>query len=271
MIASWMIVFREVLEMSLVLGVLMTATVGAQHSRRWIFLGALLGFLGAVVVALLMEEMEASMDGSGEFIFNAVVLSIAACLLAWTVLWMSQNGREMSMRMKHIGSSVSSGELPTTALFIVALSAVMREGSEAVFFLFGAAQDAQSDGWGMLLGGLLGLLSGVAVGFVLYRGLARIPVQSLFMVLSWLLMLLAAGMASQAAVNLTLIEVLPPLVDTLWDTSSWLSMESILGELLHVLMGYDDHPSGMQLLVFILFLSGMIVLQQRHRHDSIQP
>lgn len=268
MIASWIIVFREILEMTLVLGVLLAATVGAQHSRRWIFLGALIGFMGAVVVALLMEEMEASMDGSGEFIFNAVVLSIAACLLAWTVLWMSEHGRDMSMRMKQLGSSVSSGELPSTALFIVTLSAVMREGSEAVFFLFGAAQDAQSDGWGMLQGGVLGLLSGAAVGYVLYRGLARIPVQSLFMVLSWLLMFLAAGMASQAAVNLTIIEVLPVLTERLWDTSSWLSMESMLGEVLHVLIGYDDRPNAMQVLVFTIFLAAMIVLQQRKRHHS---
>jgi len=268
MISSWIIVFREVLEMTLVLGVLLAATQGAAGSRRWIGLGMLVGFLGAVVVALLMEKMEASVDGNGEFIFNAVVLSIAACLLAWTVLWMSQHGREMSMRMKHIGSSVASGELPSTALFVVALSAVMREGSEAVFFLFGAAQEGQSDGWGMLLGGIFGLLTGAGVGYVLYRGLARIPLQSLFMVLAWLLMLLAAGMASQAAFNLTVIDALPVLVDKLWDTSSWLSMESILGEVLHVLMGYDDRPNAMQVLVFVIFLTGMLVLQQRRAHPS---
>jgi len=263
MISSWVIVFREVLEMALILGVLLAATQGAQHSRRWIGLGMLGGLLGAVVVALLMDEMESSMDGRGEYFFNAVVLFLASVLLAWTVLWMSQHGREMSMRMKQIGSSVSSGELPTTALFFVALSAVMREGSEAVFFLFGAAQTGDSEGFQMLWGGILGLLTGAAVGFVLYRGLARIPVKQLFMVLSWLLMLLAAGMASQAAANLTMIEVLPELIGTLWDSSAWLSVESIPGELLHVLMGYDDQPNAMQVLVFAVFFMGMVVFKYK--------
>jgi len=267
MISSWVIVFREVLEMALVLGVLLAATKGAQHSRRWIGFGMLTGLFGAIVVALLMEEMEASVNGDGEFIFNAVVLSIASCLLAWTVLWMSQHGKAMAMRMKHIGSSVTAGDLPTTALFVVALSAVMREGSEAVFFLFGAAEAGKSDAWNILSGSLLGMLSGACVGYILYRGLLHIPMKSLFSVLGWLLMLLAAGMASQAAVNLTLIEVLPPLVDTLWNTSSWLPAESIIGEVLHVMIGYDDQPNAMQVLVFSVFLIAMIVL--KHQRQTI--
>ncbi len=264
MISAWVIVFREVLEMSLVVGVLLAATAGAQHSRRWIALGMGAGALGALLVAWLMEAMEASMDGNGEFVFNAVVLSVAALLLAWTVLWMSQHGRAMSQQMKQMGTSVASGELPATALFVVTLAAVMREGSEAVFFLFGAAQESQADGWSMLQGGLLGLLSGVVLGAVLYFGLLKIPLKHLFSVLSWLLMLLAAGMASQAALNLTLIDALPVLVDTVWDSSSWLSMESMMGEFLHVMMGYDDHPNAMQVLVFVLFFVGVSLLK-KHR------
>jgi len=268
MLSAWVIVFREVLEMSLVVGVLLAATVGAQHSRRWIALGMLAGFAGALLVAWLMEAMEASMGGNGEFVFNAVVLSVASLLLAWTVLWMSQHGRAMSQRMKQMGSSVTTGELPATALFVVTLSAVMREGSEAVFFLFGAAQAGHSDGWAMLQGGGLGLLSGALLGAVLYFGLLKVPLKHLFSVLSWLLVLLAAGMASQAALNLTVIDVLPVLVDTLWDSSSWLSMESLMGELLHVMVGYDDHPNAMQVLVFVLFFVGILVLkrhQQAHQ------
>ncbi|MDQ6991268.1 MAG: FTR1 family protein [Mariprofundaceae bacterium] len=265
MISSWIIVFREVLEMALVLGVLLAATKGAQHSRRWIGFGAFIGFLGAVIVAFLMEEMESSVHGNGEFIFNAVLLSLAACLLAWTVLWMSQHGRDMTMRMQQIGSSVTAGDLPTTALFVVALSAVMREGSEAVFFLFGAAESGNSDAWNIVWGSLLGMLSGAGVGYILYRSLLHIPMQSLFRVLAWLLMFLAAGMASQAAANLTMIEVLPPLVEILWNTSSWLPVESIIGEVLHVMIGYDDQPNGMQVLVFAVFLMGMIVLNRQQK------
>jgi len=266
MMSAMVIVFREVLEMSIVLGVLMAATTGSLESRRWIGFGTLLGLLGAVVIALFMAELESSMDGGGEFIFNAVVLSLAAILIAWTVIWMAKHGREMSLRMRQVGQSVSQGDLPVTALFFVTLAAVMREGSEAVFFLFGAAQSAQQDGWDIVYGGAVGLLLGAMVGFILYRGLVRIPIKHMFLVVGWLLMLLAAGMASQAAANLVMVDMLPPLVDTLWDTSKLLSMESIPGELLHVLMGYDERPSGVQVLVFAVFLSLVLMLKYRSEH-----
>jgi len=266
MMSAMIIVFREVLEMSIVLGVLLAATTGSVLSRRWIGFGTLLGLLGAVIVALFMEELETSMSGDGEFVFNAVVLALASILIAWTVIWMAKHGREMSAHMRQVGQSVAEGELPGTALFFVTLAAVMREGSEAVFFLFGAAQSAQQDGWDIVWGGAVGLLLGAVVGFILYRGLIRIPVKHMFLVVGWLLMLLAAGMASQAAANLIIVDMLPSLVDTLWDSSAVLSMESILGEFLHVLMGYDDRPSGMQILVFIVFLASILMIKYRSEH-----
>jgi len=250
--SALIIVFREMLEMALVLGVLLAATGGMPGTRRWIGLGGLAGVGGAVLIALFMEELENAATGDGEFLFNAGVLMLASALIAWTVIWMSKHGREMSARMRHVGQSVVEGELPKTALAIVSMAAVMREGGEAVFFLFGAARSAQGDGSGMLLGGLMGVISGVLVGYVIYKGLMHIPLKHLFAVVGWILILLAAGMASQAVQNLVLIDVLPSLTDPLWDSSGWLPESSFIGEILHVMIGYADQPSGMQFLVFVI-------------------
>lgn len=263
MISSLVIVFREMLEMALVIGVLMAATQGVSGSRRWIGIGVFGGLMGAAFFGLFMEQMEATFDGEGEFIFNAVILLLASILIAWTVFWMSRHGREMSQRMKQVGASVKEGDLPYTALAVVALSAVMREGSEAIFFLFGAAQSIPEDGWDMLIGGLMGAGSALVIGTILYLGLVRIPVKQLFSVAGWLLMLLAAGMASQASWNLVVIGWLPPLVDPLWNSSAILSSSSMFGELLHVLAGYDDQPSAMQVIVFVLSLTAMVSLNYR--------
>ncbi len=263
MIPSLVIVFREMLEMVLVVSVLMVATRDLPGSRKWIGLGVLGGLLGAVFLGIFMEQMEATFEGEGEFIFNAVVLLLASVLIAWTVLWMSSHGREMAQRMQQVGGSVKSGDLPHTALAIVALSAVMREGSEAAFFLFGAAQGVQADGWSMLMGGIMGGIAALIIGGLLYFGLLRIPLKHLFRVAGWLLMLLAAGMASQASWNLVVIEWLPPLVDPLWNSSALLSSSSAMGELLHVLIGYDDQPSGLQVIVFVVSLSLMALLNYR--------
>jgi len=269
MISSMVIVFREMLEMVLVVGVLLAATRGLTGSRFWIGLGVFGGLLGAVFLAVFMERMEASFDGDGEFIFNAVVLLLASTLIAWTVLWMSKHGRMMAQHMKQIGGSVKEGDLPYTALAIVALSAVMREGSEAAFFLFGAAQGISDDGWSMFFGGLMGAGVALAMGSLLYLGLVRIPLKRLFSVIGWLLMLLAAGMASQAASNLVMIGWLPPLVDPLWNSSALLSSSSLFGELLHVLVGYDDQPSALQVIVFAVSMVMMVTLYYRLQSSTV--
>jgi len=263
MIAALVIVFREMLEMVLVLGILLAATRGLAGSRRWIGFGIGGGLIGALIVALFMEEMEAAFNGAGEFLFNAIVLLLASGLIAWTVFWMTNHGRELSTRMKQVGNSVKDGTLPYTALAIVSLSAVMREGSEAAFFLFGAAQTAQTDGWGLMAGGILGMVTAFATGAVIYAGMIRVPVHHLFSVAGWMLMLIASGMASQAAMNLVTINWLPPLIDRIWDTSWLLPQTSLLGEILHVLIGYDEGPSGIQFLVFIGSLLTMALLYHR--------
>ncbi len=263
MLSALVIVFREMLEMALVIGVLLAATRGLAGSRAWIGLGIAGGLFGAVVVAVFMEELESSISGSGEFIFNAGVLLTAALLIAWTVIWMSEHGQQMSARMRQIGASVSEGGLPSTALALVALSAVMREGSEAVFFLFGAVRTVPTDGWSLFIGGLLGAGAALAIGSVLYLGLSRIPLKRLFSVASWLLMFMAAGMVSEAAANLVIIEWLPALGERLWDISGLLSTQNLFGDFLHVLIGYDPAPSGIQLLAYGLALTIMVTLYRR--------
>jgi len=270
MTSALIIVFREMLEMALVLGVLLAATKGLQTSRRWISAGIGAGVVGALLFAGFMEEIESSANGDGEFLFNAAVLGIASLLIAWTVVWMSKHGREMAERMKRVGQQVADGDAPRMALAVVAAAAVLREGGEAVFFLFGAAQTAQSDGASVLTGAGMGIVLGVMTAYLIYRGLVRIPLRHLFGVIGWLLIVVAAGMASQAVENLVMIDVLPPIIDPLWDSSAWLPQSGVMGEILHVMIGYSDQPSAMQVVVFAVALLGMALLNQRLRSSSVR-
>jgi len=106
----------------------------------------------------------------------------------------------------------------------------------------------------MLGGGVLGLAGGAAIGAVIYLGLLAIPVRRLFAVTSWLILLLAAGMASQGAAFLMQANLLPSLGNELWDTSSILSERSMLGLLLHVLVGYSAQPAGIQVVFYLATL-----------------
>ena len=91
-------------------------------------------------------------------------------------------------------------------------------------------------------------------GAALYFGLLRIPTKHLFTVTSWLILLLAAGMASQAAAFLLQADLLPPLGPSLWDTSFLLSEHSLAGRVLHTLIGYTAQPAGIQLAFYLATL-----------------
>jgi len=180
-------------------------------------------------------------------LFNACVLFAAVLMIGWHVIWMSSHGREMARQMKELGGAVQAGSSSLAMLLAVVALAVLREGSEIVLFLTGMV----AGGAGGLFPGLgLGIVAGTAVGLALYFGLLRIPVRHFFTATNWLLVLLAAGLASTAASYLVQANWLPEWGGQLWNSSWLLSNGSVLGNILHILIGYDAHPSGIQLVFY---------------------
>ena len=265
MLATLLLVFREVLEAALIVSIVAAATRGVPRRAAWIGAGIGLGVVGAVLVAVFAGVIAGSMSGMGQEWFNAIVLLSAVAMIGWHVVWMSRHGRELAMQMKEVGSAVSAGSRPLTALLIVVMIAVLREGSEVVLFGYGLLASGSSSS-SLALGGVLGVLAGVALGFAMYFGLLKIPMKHFFNATNGLLVLLAAGLASEAAGKLVQADALPSLVDSVWDSSWLLTDQSWLGQTLKVLIGYTAQPSGIQLAFYgatvVLLLVGMRLSSQ---------
>jgi high-affinity iron transporter len=254
MLATAIIVFREVLEASLVVGIVLAASRGVPRRGVWVTSGIATGLLGAALVAAGAGAIAAAVNGIGQELFNAAILFTAVAMLGWHNIWMNRHGRELAATAATLGKAVLGGSRPLYALALVVGIAVLREGSEVVLFLYGIAIASGVGALGMLGGGILGLAAGAAIGTVIYLGLIAIPVRRLFTVTSWLILLLAAGMASQGAAFLMQANLLPSLGNELWDTSSILSERSMLGLLLHVLIGYSAQPAGIQVVFYLATL-----------------
>src|SRR6186997_1188799 len=242
MLGALLIVFREVLEAGLIVGIVMAATRGVPGRGRWITIGIAGGVLGAGVVVMLM----------------------------WHNAWMARHGREIADEMRRVGTAVSEGTKPLTALAVVIGLAVLREGSEVVLFLYGIMAQGTS-GSALLAGGVLGIAAGAAFTALTYFGLLAIPNRHIFSVTSWLIALLAAGMAAQSVQFLNGAGLVESLDQTVWDTSWLLSEGSILGRLLHILVGYTERPTEMQLLVYVAILIAMYVLMRIARPSPRNP
>lgn len=266
MLGSLIIVFREVLEAGLIVGIVLAATQGVAGRGRWIVIGIGAGIFGAAMVAMFAGAISQAFEGAGQELFNAGVLGAAVIMLMWHNAWMARHGREIAAEMRQVGTDVSEGARPLTALAIVIGLAVLREGSEVVLFLYGIMASGTS-ATSLLAGSVLGIAAGAAFTALTYYGLLAIPNRYIFSVTSWLIALLAAGMAAQSVQFLNNAGVAEVLGRTVWDTSWILSESSLLGRLLHTLIGYTERPTELQLVAYIGTLVAMALLMRVARNS----
>lgn len=269
MLGSAIIVFRETLEAALIIGIVAVATRNLRGRNLWLAGGMVAGVLGSLLVALFTGRIADLAEGMGQELFNAGILVLAAVMLAWHNIWMARHGMQLAREAKQLGADVSSGNREMSALALVVGLAILREGSETALFLYGMLSGGGESPASVLAGGALGLALGCAAGVALYAGVLRVPARYFFSATSWLILLLAAAMASQAARFLVQADLLPSLASPLWNTSWLLDDQSLLGRLLHTLAGYDASPSGIQVLFYVatlaLILTGMRLVRLRPR------
>jgi high-affinity iron transporter len=250
-LAALIIVFREVFEAGLIIGIVLAVTGSVPHRNRWIGGGVLAGVLAACVVAAFAGALSQLFAGMGQEVFNAAILAIAVMMLTWHNVWMAHHGREMAGEMRAVGQAVADGTKSLLALAVVVGVAVLREGSEVALFLYGVVASGGGSAANLAIGGFIGLALGAAVCLLTYSGLMRIPQRALFATTTALITLLAAGMAAQAVAFLERANWLNSLDTVIWDSGWLLSETSIPGRALHTLVGYTDQPTEMQLLIYV--------------------
>ncbi|MDP9103678.1 MAG: FTR1 family protein [Pseudomonadota bacterium] len=262
MLGALLIVFREMIEAGLIVGIVLAATKGVAGRGLWVGSGVGAGVLGACILAIFAGGLASLFHGSGQELFNALILVLAVAMLTWHNVWMASHGREISRELKAVGAEVSKGSRSLMALAVVVGVAVLREGSEVVLFLYGIAAGGATTAGGLLVGGALGVLGGAAMSLLMYRGLLAIPAHRLFAATTGLITLLAAGLGAQAAAYLQQAGAVTVLTTPLWDTSHILPEGSMLGRLLKTIVGYTDRPDGLQLIVWLAVVAMMLTLMR---------
>lgn len=259
MLSTAIVIFRESLEISLIMGIVLAATRELPGRLFWIIGGVFAGVLGAGLVAYFASEISNAASGVGQELFNAGILFTAALFIGWTALWMRKHVRGMSAKLRQVGMDVTAGNLPRYSLSVIIALAMLREGSEIVLFLYGMVASGET-ATSIISGSLLGIILGTAAGVAFYAGLIRLSAKYMLQVTSWILMLLVAGLASQAVGFLTAAGYFDTLSHPVWDTSWLLSDGSLFGKALHSLVGYSAKPSAIQLLTYAGTLGALVAL-----------
>jgi high-affinity iron transporter len=261
MLQTFIILFREILEIAIILTIILAATRGVPRRGYWVALGLAGGAMGAGILAFFAQNLSNAMNGVGQEVFNAIVLIIAVLMIGWTVVWMQSHGRHIAQKMKKLGKAISEGETPLYSVAAVVSLAMWREGAEIVLFMMGIISGAQTPILEVVIGGTAGTIVAILVGVGLYFGLLTLSTKHLFAVTGWLLIFLASGMSAGVASYLTAADLIPSY-GQVWDSSWLLSQNSILGKILHAMLGYNEHPSVSQLFFYITTFSIIFLLQK---------
>jgi high-affinity iron transporter len=255
MIETAIIVFREALEVAIVVALLLAATIGIAGRWLWLGIGLVAGAAGSALIALFANTITDAFSGRGQDLFNAAVLFITAGMVAWTIAWMRGHGSEIAIVTRQTGTRIRAGEAPLYLFATTVAISTLRDGSELVIFLSALRLSGTISMTDIVGGFAIGIAVGIAVGALLYGGVMWTRLRALFALITVLLAFLAAGLAAQAAALLVSSGWLPALLDPLWDMSMILDDGSTAGRLAHSIFGYVSQPSATQVLVYLGMLA----------------
>jgi len=252
------VVFREALEIALILGILVSATKNVANRSIWILSGFALGVATSILLAFFTDKISSSLEGVGQEFFNGLVLLLASFMIGWTVIWMQKHAKTLSGELKRLGNSVKEGKKPLYALAVVVLLSVVREGSEIVLFCYSYFVSGVPLNQ-IIIGTLIGMFGGSLIGIALYLGLLKAFGKYFFSVTSWLLIFLASATASAGIKFFGDAGIIDPIIDPLYDSSTILSQQSFFGKFLHIMFGYIDKPSLAQFIAYFVVLGVLAI------------
>lgn len=239
------IVWRETIEAMLVIGILhgwLSARPEARAGFPWLWGGITAGLGLAVVLAVVIMDIQSWASSGALEWFQAVMPLIACGLILQMVWWMRRHGAGLKKELE-TGMKVAADRGNWLGIAVLAAVAVGREGAETVVFLYGAVKGSSHAD--IVVGGTLGFLFAVAAYWLLSRGSRFVSWRAFFRVTEALLLLLGGSLLVDGTEKLVGLEALPPLADPLWSTARLLDDNTRAGGLVAAFTGYRATPSGM--------------------------
>jgi high-affinity iron transporter len=259
MLATLVIFLREGIEASMIVAILLAylSRIGRKDHFRDVLVGVAAALLLATGGGVAIYDTIRSYDGSRlQTIFELVTFLVAAAVLTYMTFWMRGHARTLSRELRARADAALDGRA-RWGLALLAFQAVGREGLETVVFTLAIIFSTSAAA--ALSGAAIGLAGALGIAFVIYRLGHRLNLSRFFTVVGVLLMIFAAGLLVDAVQNLQSLGWLPVLASPMWHSSSVLSQDSAVGDVLHSFFGYSDAPTPMQLLMYVSYLAVVIV------------
>lgn len=256
MFAAYLLSLREGLEAALIIGILMGALAKFQllSLKRYVWLGLVSAITASLLVAWGLDVVGVALEGRAETLFEGVMMTLAAILLTWMIFWLRRQSRTMRQELEH-EVRVETQRRGTWGLFLVAFTAVGREGLELAIFLSATRFTAGAlPTWG---GALLGLATAVFLGWLIFTTTHRLDLKRFFQISNIALLLFAAGLVAHGIHEFNEMGWIPALVAPIWDLTHFLPEDTLIGQILATLFGYNADPSLTEVMAYLVYLLGV--------------
>ncbi len=270
MIAAFILFLREGLEASLIVSIMFAALrqLGQSHQVRAVWVGVALAILASLLGGIaIYTTIHSYADTTFQTIFETATFLIAVVLLTTMTFWMQKHSRSLKKDLVAKAGNASSG----FAFGLLAFTMVGREGLESAFFTLAFA--FQTNALLLLSGALLGMLASIGLCLLIYRLGYRLDYRIFFRVMGILLLVFAAGLLGDAVQNMQTLHWLTIGTMPLWNTARFISENSVIGDLLHGIIGYAESPTVLQGLLYATYLLvvGAIFIRMTRKPGNGQP
>jgi len=264
--AELLIVFREVLEASLIVGILYTylTKIGQTGALFRLWQGVIVALAASIVGSLLFQKLAGGFHGQAEKLFEGIVMIVAAAVLGTMIIWMAKN-RNIAEDLESKAAEALDSKKLGYGIFTLAFISVFREGIETILFLYGVMMKQGSLNISL---SLVGAAMGIGLGYMIFIQGRKVPLKTFFNVSSILLIFVAAGMLAYGVHELESAGIIPDY-GRLWDINPAknpdgsyhiLHDKGNLGSLFKGLFGYNGDPSAIEFLVWLSALFSLGVM-----------
>ena len=269
MLPTYLLSLREGLEAALIIGIVLGALSKIRRSdlSPAVWLGTLSAVGVSILTAVLLTAFGMSLEEKAEQIFEGVTMLIAAGILTWMIFWMRKQARFLKSELE-AGVNKAAASTGRRAMFWMAFVAVVREGVELALFItaaFFAGDQAQltSNIIQTLAGTILGLGTAALLGWTLFATTVRLDLRRFFQVTGILLILFAAGLVAHGVHEFNEVGWIPAVIEHVWDVNAIVDENSVPGQLLRILFGYNGNPSLTEMIAYFSYLVVVIILWRR--------
>jgi high-affinity iron transporter len=265
MFSNMLITFRETLEAALVISVMLAFLNRTRQEayKRYVWWGVLAGILASFGFAFLFNAYLGGFSGRAEEIFEGLMMFLAAALLTFMIFWMMRQQQVVSELEGRVAQEIEESHV--FGLFLLALTAVLREGIETVIFLKAATfLTGGFHAWGALIG----IGGAVLIAALFFLEIRRVRIKRFFQITSLILILFAAGLVAHGIHELQEARLLPIMVEHFYDINWIINEKGFLGEMLKSLFGYNGNPSLLEVVGYLGYLTFAFVSFLRIRKDK---